>query len=146
MSSVDKLLDMLSQAGYSHTKPREIVLQVMTSTQGCLSPQQVLERGQAIYPRLGLATVYRTLEILHAAGIVRRIHQDDDCHSYALAEKDHGHHIICALCHQAIEFDGCDLHDMFASVSAQTGFVIQQHWLELFGICPSCQQIKDGEI
>jgi Fe2+ or Zn2+ uptake regulation protein len=100
-----------------------------------------------------LVTVYRTLEILHGLGLVRKLHLEAGCHTYALSligprgevrgGHDHGHHIICRDCGRAVEFEGCDLGDIIATVEAQTGFQVREHWLELFGVCPECRGTTD---
>jgi Fur family ferric uptake transcriptional regulator len=72
--------------------------------------------------------------------VLRRMHRDDGCHSYALAQAAHGHHLICLSCNQVVEFDGCDLDALFKSVARKTGFRIEGHWLEAFGLCPKCQK------
>ncbi len=58
-------------AGFKLTLPRQAVLEVLESSDGHLTPAEVLERAQAIYPSLGRATVYRTLEVLTNLGVVR---------------------------------------------------------------------------
>jgi Fe2+ or Zn2+ uptake regulation protein len=75
-------------------------------------------------------------------GLVRKVHLADGCHSYALVEKTHGHHVICTSCQQLIEFEGCDLSAVLVSVERQTGFAVTDHWLEMFGLCPQCQRAK----
>ncbi len=135
-----RLLRTLADAGYSSTRPRRAVVDVVAEEPGGLSAADILERARRAYPGLGLVTVYRTLEILSSLGLVRRIHMDDGCHTYALAQCSHGHHIICERCHRAIEFEGCELRDLEDNVALQTGFQVTDHWLEMFGVCPNCQR------
>jgi Fur family ferric uptake transcriptional regulator len=137
--NIDQLSRELAIRGYKLTAPRRAVLDVIAGMCESLSPAEIYERGRRRYPRLGLVTVYRTLDILVEAGVVRRMHHDNGCHSYALAQAAHGHHLICSSCNQVIEFDGCDLDELFTSVARKTGFRIEGHWLEAFGLCPKCQ-------
>ena len=136
----EHLLRALVDAGYSSTRPRQAVITVIANASGYLNPLQILECACRFYPHLGLVTVYRTLDILAEMGLVRKVHLADGCHSYALAEKAHGHHIICEACKQVVEFEGCDLSSVLATVERQTGYEVKQHWLELFGLCPACRQ------
>ena len=92
--------------------------------------------------RVSRATVYRTLEILEQMGTIRRVHLEDGCEAFAPTAIEHGHYLICANCQTTIEFEGCDLGQMLNRVAAQTGFKIEQHWLELVGQCPKCQKKK----
>ncbi len=137
--SLDQLRQALSTRGYKLTAPRRAVLDVVAGMCESLSPAEIYERARRRYSRLGLVTVYRTLDILVEVGILRRIHLEDGCHSYALAQAAHGHHLICSKCKEVIEFDGCDLDGLFKTVARKTGFRIEGHWLELFGRCPKCQ-------
>jgi len=137
--NTDQLGHELAIRGYKLTAPRRAVLDVIAGMCELLSPAEIYERARRRYSRLGLVTVYRTLDILVGAGVVRRMHRDDGCHSYALAQAAHSHHLICSKCNQVIEFDGCDLDGLFKSVARKTGFRIEGHWLEAFGLCPKCQ-------
>jgi len=139
-SAREHLLQTLIDAGYSSTRPRQAVIEVIANATGYLNPLQILEAAQRCYPQLGLVTVYRTLDILAEMGLVRKVHLDGGCHSYALAEKSHGHHIICESCKQVVEFEGCDLSSVLVTVERQTGYAVQDHWLELFGLCPDCRR------
>jgi Fe2+ or Zn2+ uptake regulation protein len=136
----DRLMAALVDAGYSNTRPRQAVIAVIANASGYLNPAQILREARAIYPQIGLVTVYRTLDVLADLGLVRKVHLADGCHSYALTEKTHGHHVICAACRQVVEFEGCDLSAVFRRVERQTGYVVQDHWLEIFGLCPACRQ------
>jgi Fe2+ or Zn2+ uptake regulation protein len=149
-----ELLDELTKAGYSNTRARRAVVDALVASAGPVSPGSLLEAGRRWHPALGLVTVYRTLEILEQLGLVRKLHLEEGCHSYALStaalradrhdhahgEDAHGHHIICQKCHRAVEFEGCDIDAVIASVQRQTGFAVRSHWLEMFGLCPACQE------
>lgn len=138
-SESERLAQALAQAGYRLTRPRRAVLEVMAASPDTLGPMEILSRARRLYPKVGLTTVYRTMELLADLGLARRVHTEDGCHSYALHGVDHGHYLICRSCHQVVEFEGCDLSLIIRTVAEHTGFVIQDHWLELFGLCPNCQ-------
>jgi len=135
----EQLNRALNERGYKLTAPRRAVLDVVAAMRESLSPAEIYERAHRRYPRLGLVTVYRTLDILVEAGVVRRVHLDDGCHGYALSQAEHGHHLICSSCNRVIEFEECDLEGLLKSVARKTGFRIEGHWLEVFGRCPKCQ-------
>ena len=56
-----------------------------------------------------------------------------------LAATGHRHHLICRRCGEAVEFEGCDLSLFLNHVSQQTGYAIEDHLLELVGLCATCQ-------
>lgn len=151
--TVDDLIAALMRSGYSNTRARRAVLQALCEAGGQATPAQLLLLGRFHQPNLGLVTVYRTLELLAALGLVRKLHLDEGCSTYALSPTNvqhahdalsreafhpHSHHVICQRCHRATEFAGCDIEGVIAAVEAQTGYRVRQHWLEMFGLCPEC--------
>lgn len=133
------LVEAFTARGYKLTRPRRAVLKVIADSGATLSPAEIYTRAKKVYARTGLVTVYRTLEALAECGAVRKVHQADGCHSYALASEGHAHHLICDKCHAVVEFDNCDLAGLLKTVQRRTGFKIEGHWLELFGLCPNCK-------
>lgn len=155
----DELLAAVLRAGYSNTQARRAVLEALCQANGQATPAQLLALGRARLPHLGLVTVYRTLEILGRLGLVRKLHLDEGCSTYALSpagmqeDEDesgaavqeghrHSHHVICRRCHRAVEFAGCDIQAIVVAVEAQTGYRVTEHWLEMFGLCPECQAMS----
>ena len=128
----------LRQAGYKLTQPRLAVLSVLEDNDGRLSPYDIHRLGKKIYKRLGLVTVYRTLEILDELGVARRVHTQGHCHGYARAGDDQ-HYVVCRRCDRVIEFPCDGLDKLIASVRRETGYDIDEHLLELTGLCPQCQ-------
>lgn len=121
------------------TKPRRAVLDIIAKSERHLTPAEVYRKAKTKYPRLGLTTVYRTLDLLVELGSIQRIHLAEGCHSYASAERAHGHHLVCTACGRSVEFADCDLDPLMAALRAKTGYAIDAHMLELMGLCPGCQ-------
>lgn len=129
----------LRRAGYRITQPRQAVLQVLQEHEAGLSPEEIHRLGKAIYPPLGLVTVYRTLEILDELGLARRLHGGEHCQRYASAAPEQ-HYLVCESCHRVIEFPCRGLDILIGAVQEQTGFRVTEHLLELRGICPECRR------
>jgi len=136
------MLRALSEAGFSDTRARRAVVHALCDAQTGATPADLLARGRSVHAGLGQVTVYRTLEILEQLGLVRKLHQDDGCSSYAASSTGHAHHVICRTCHAAVEFEGCSIDNVLRQVSARTGYSVDSHFLELFGLCPSCRRKK----
>jgi len=132
----------LRDAGYRLTQPRRAILQVLEENEAGLTAEDMHRRGKTLCPKLGLVTVYRTLELLGELGLVRRVHSEQRCHSYVSAGDGH-HHLICQVCHRVIEFPCAGLDELLQSVSVRTGYVITGHLLELTGLCPECSAIRE---
>lgn len=131
--------DSLQSNGYRLTDSRRSLVQIMADTTRALSVIELFDLGRKTHPSLGLVTVYRTLEKLEELALVQRVHRPGGCHTYLRAPQDHEHLLICSLCGEGFFFTGDDLTDLIATVGEQTGFLIQDHWLQLFGICMTCQ-------
>jgi Fur family ferric uptake transcriptional regulator len=115
-------------------------MEVLSEAETPLAPQAIHERGREMHPRLGLVTVYRTLELFEELNLVSRAHHGDDCHGYVLSSPGHRHLLLCHRCGRAVEFPGeDDLDDLIARVEERTGYEVDAHLLQLSGLCPACQ-------
>jgi Fe2+ or Zn2+ uptake regulation protein len=132
-------VESLRRAGHRVTQARLAVLQVLAEQDAGLSPQEIWERGRAIYGPLGLVTVYRTLALLNELSLASRVHSEQDCHAYAAAKADR-HHLLCSGCHRLVEFPCQGLDALVDAVQTRTGFRVTEHLLELTGLCPDCQE------
>jgi Fe2+ or Zn2+ uptake regulation protein len=133
----------LADAGRRITASRRAVMQVLLETEAPLSPQEILERGGAMHPKLGLVTVYRTVTLLQEMGLVCRVHRSDGCHGYVATSPGHRHHVICRKCGRAAEFPGFeDLNVLILQVEQNTDYRVDDHLLQLFGLCPDCQGMQ----
>lgn len=139
MLSEESIVQQLSQRDYRITEPRKAVIRALLEDDGYSSPSEIHLRARAHCATVGLVTVYRTLDLLADVGFVRRIHTEDGCHNYAATDRGHRHHLICRQCGAAVEVEGCDLAPFLSTVSQTTGYVIEEHLLELKGLCLSCQ-------
>lgn len=138
LNTTSKLADQLERAGYKLTPARRAVLQVLEGEDAHLTHAEVLARGQAIYPVLGRATVYRTLEILTGLGVVRPIFLGERGTCFARADGGH-HHLICADCGAVIEFEECTVQELQQELAQRLNFLIRGHLLEFYGLCDQCR-------
>jgi Fur family transcriptional regulator, ferric uptake regulator len=141
--SVGIWLNSLSASGYRLTGARRAVVEIMAASQFSLNPTQVFFEAHQRYPRLGLVTVYRTLEKLEELNLIQRVHMKNGCHSYIAAAPGHQHILICQKCARVEYFSGDDLTPLMETIGAQCGFIIQDHWLQLFGLCQACQSLAN---
>lgn len=117
--------------GYKATPQRMAVLRALAAEQ-----HQSMESIRSRCPRVGMVTVYRTLDLLNGLGIVRRLDLGDGAR-YELAE-DHHHHAICDSCGDISEFDECPLDPQRLPV-ADSGFEARSHSVEVYGTCAACR-------
>jgi Fur family ferric uptake transcriptional regulator len=134
---IKPMANRIQTAGFKLTLPRQAVLEVLESSDGHLTPAEVLARAQAIYPSLGRATVYRTLELLTNLGVVRPIFLGERGVCLTLAEGGH-HHLVCNDCGAVIEFDECTVGELEQELAQRLNFQIRGHLLEFYGLCDQC--------
>ena len=135
----EEILRSMQMAGARLTEPRRAVARVMGEARGWLDAETITSRARRHCPSISLVTVYRTLDLLESLGIARRVHGLAGCHGYARASIADGHFMLCRGCHQVIEFEGCDVERVSRRLARQTGFRVEDHVLELVGLCLECR-------
>ena len=143
----------LNRHGLRLTPQREAVWRLFAaSSRGYTLPEacrELSERpelsGRASRPRqpVGQATVYRVVNALHALGYLRFVHDTDGEHRYLAGRPGHVHHLVCRSCGNAREVRDCDLSTLQKLLASQTGFTVEGHHLEFFGLCPDCGPLPD---
>ncbi|MBS0195973.1 MAG: transcriptional repressor [Planctomycetes bacterium] len=117
------------------TPQREAIRAAMEAANSPLTPKEILEHAQEHVEGLGLATVYRTLNLLAQAGVVQTVEIPGGAPRFELAGKGHHHHFYCRGCERVFELEGCPGN--FAELSPK-GFNLEGHELVLFGTCDAC--------
>ena len=132
-------LARLQGNGYRLTGARRAVVETVAVSSRALTPLEVYDAARGRYPALGLVTVYRTLEKLEELHLIQRVHQPAGCQAFIAAGKGHQHLLLCERCGQVTFFEGDNLNPLITSISKKTGYQIDKHWLQLFGLCESCR-------
>ncbi len=136
-----KVADRLHQRGYRLTRPRRAVLAAMRESERALTPAEIHELSSKHFYRLGLVTVYRTLSLFNRLSLVRQVHLPNGEHAYMLARPGHYHALICRVCGRTVEVAGLEnLPQLIKEVEERTGFKVEDHRMEFFGVCPDCLQ------
>jgi Fur family transcriptional regulator, ferric uptake regulator len=139
----DQVESVLSAHGYRLTAPRAAVVDAVLRHSRPFTAEQLvaeLSAGES-GPRIGRATVYRTLEVLAAIDVLTRIVQPDGHPSYIWGVPGHRHHLLCSRCGTTVTFTACPVDALMNDLSRNTSFQIHDHVLEVFGVCPTCQVI-----
>lgn len=129
----------LRNRGLKLTQARNAVLQVLGAAPDHLRVTEVYRRARRIAPRIGLASVYRTMELLARLNLVRPVHMEHRHRHYARTDKVHGHHLVCNGCGLVVEFSDCRVDRLARSLARRTRFLIDDHSIELYGRCPKCR-------
>lgn len=137
---VENWLVQLQANGYRLTEPRRAVVEIIAGSQHILTPLEVYARARAKSPSLGLVTVYRTVEKLEELGLIQRVHQPSGCQAFIAAAPGHQHLLVCQGCGRVEYFSGDRLEALMSDVAGESGYRIQDHWLQLFGYCSACRE------
>lgn len=121
-----------------NTRQRSAVSALLAEVDGFHSAQDLhamlRERGE----RVGLTTVYRTLQGLADAGEVDVMRPPGGEHLYRRCSEGHHHHLVCRSCGNTVEVDGPAVEAWADRVAGQHGYVDVSHTFEIFGTCPRC--------
>lgn len=130
------------------TTRRELILKVLLENNGKhLSAEEVYNLVKREASDVGLATVYRTLELFLEFDLIQAIDFGDGRKRYefgAQTEKDHHHHhhLICVKCGNIIEVNEDLLEELENRVSNKHNFTVTDHQLKIFGVCSQCNKTK----
>ena len=127
-----------SRAPLRPTRQRLAVLDALESFDDFRSAQEIHEllgdRGAGV----GLATVYRTLQLLADHGEVDVMRTEDGEAIYRRCSDTHHHHLVCRTCGATVEVEGPAVERWTSAIAAEHGFSEISHNLEIFGTCPRC--------
>lgn len=145
----EDLRGKLSERGYKMTPQRKEILQIFVNhpDNHHMSAEDVYNILRENKSEIGLATVYRALDLLSELGILVQVDFGDGCARYELNTADpkvhHHHHLICLKCKNVIEFDEDLLDQLEAYIEKKSGFQILNHEVKFFGYCSECRGKED---
>jgi len=142
----DKFKEMLKAKGLKVTNQRIYVLEALQEADGKhLTVEEIYNIVKKSHPEIGLATVYRTIQILKELNLIDRINFDDGSERYEIAKayepgqkRHHHHHMICLKCGNVFEFEDDMMEALEDSISKKTGFKVIDHEVKLYGYCKKC--------
>ncbi|GAA3019162.1 Fur family transcriptional regulator [Tetragenococcus solitarius] len=141
--ALKKTKKQLHESGFKLTPQREATLLVLLENEkDHLSAEEIFFFVKQKNDEIGLATVYRTLEILTDLKIVDKISFDDGVARYDLRKegaKHFHHHLLCLQCGNIEEIDEDLLSEVEKVVEKQFHFIVKDHRLTFHGICQNCQ-------
>lgn len=139
MTDRTPIVTALDLAGYRLTEPRRSLAALIADQKGHFTAAELVSAARARHVGVGRATVFRTLEVLEEIGAVERLDLPSGEHAYVGCEPAHHHHVVCSDCGQTSEIDDAGLRTVVREISRRTGYRVDTHRLELFGLCPVCQ-------
>ncbi len=140
------LFERLHEKEYKLTPQRRVVMKAfLNHSEDHLSADEVYNLVKQDHPEIGLATIYRTLDLLAEIGILQKLDFGDGRGRYELTggrEEHHHHHLICLSCGKVIGVEDDLLESLEALISRKTGFRIIDHDVKFYGHCRDCLKSK----
>jgi len=119
--------------------PRLLVYQELFNAINPLSPQELYQGLLKKQKRIGLTSIYRSLDLFESLGMVFKIIKGSNM-KYKLCElENHHHHIVCKTCGHVVELDFCDISKWSKKVMESTGYQVTDHQLSFYGYCKECK-------
>ncbi|MBP2642308.1 MAG: ferric uptake regulator, Fur family [Firmicutes bacterium] len=140
---MNDLKSMFRDKQYKMTSQRKTILQAFIDhPEQHLSAEDIYSIVRKGSPELGLATVYRTLELLSELEVLQKMDFGDGRQRYEINETGnlhHHHHLICLSCGKVREFEDDLLETLETAVSLRSNFTIIDHQLKFYGYCGDCR-------
>lgn len=131
-------ISRLKEKGLSVTKQRLSILEALNNIK---KPATIEAIKQHIDKKIDRVTLYRSLSALVGVGIVYQTDFREGVAYFELQQNRHHHHLVCTQCKQKNEFFHCPSIPV-KKIKKDTGFLVQSHVFEIFGLCESCSETK----
>lgn len=143
MNAMEILKEKLKETGFKITPQRRAIIEILLKNDSeHLSSEEIYDLVRIDCPEIGLATVYRTMQLLDEIGAISKLNLDDGCIRYELNlnEEDahHHHHLICKSCGKIIEVKEDLLDNIEDEIQNLYKFNILNHDVKFYGTCDNC--------
>jgi len=137
-----RALAELRGAGHRSGGARTAVVELLAEQDCCLTAQEIFDQLRERDRRVGIASVYRALELLTSMKLVQRLEMGEGTARYepAHADGDHHHHVVCERCGKVAAFEDDELEDALEGLAGKLGFELGGHDVVLRGECPDCRR------
>ena len=124
------------------TPQRQAVLEVLATSDGHPTVDQIYERVRVDLPMTSRATVYKTISLAKEMGVVMELEFSKGSNRYD-GKRPYPHpHVICTKCKQVMDADDLEITNLKQQIIRKTGYRIVNHRIDFFGICPDCQTLS----
>ncbi len=139
-----ELVQFMDRRGLRSTEQRRVIIEQLFGVTDHVTIDQLLESVRAVDPRVGYATVYRTMKLLAEGGLVHERKFGDGFTRYELADAHaHHDHLICLDCGKITEFEEPAIEELQDRIALRHGFLVRDHKHELYGTCAECAKKSD---
>lgn len=145
----ERFKELLKANGLKVTTQRIVILEVLEDRPNeHLTAEEIYECVKEKYPEIGLATVYRTIQLLSELNLIDKLNLDDGFVRYEIGKQGNGvpshhhHHLICLGCGKVLTFQDDLLETLEQKIQSTMNFQIKDHEVKFYGYCEACQKSK----
>lgn len=146
---LNRFRKLLKERGLKTTSQRMAILKVLLAQPDShLTAEEIYDLVKKDWPDIGLATVYRNIQLLSEMNLIDKLNLDDGYVRYEIGDQNqenhhHHHHMICVSCGKVFAFQEDLLDNLEKKIEQTTGFIVSDHEVKLYGHCAQCLA-KDG--
>jgi Fur family transcriptional regulator, ferric uptake regulator len=141
-----QILAALKSRGMRITKVRKQLVEYILNQHEHWSVQDLAEAAQRDLPGVGIATIYRTVNLLVAEGSLTRTIVDRGLARFEVTPSEHHDHLSCVLCGKIVEFENAQIEKLQEKIAEELGFKLTDHRMELFGECKDCRKARRAAV
>lgn len=131
----------LKESGVRITPQRHAILEYLIATMKHPTADDIYKALEDKFPNMSVATVYNNLRVFKKVGLVKELTYGDSSSRFDYATTDH-YHIICESCGKIVDFKYPGLDEVETLAEHMTGFLVNKHRMEVYGICPQCSESR----
>ena len=134
----------LERDGYRLSTPRSVVVETLADLGCIVTAKEIADRLRERGKDVGVASIYRTLELLDRLQLARRVDAAEGVARYEPIDPsgDHHHHIVCEQCGEVVAFEDRDLERAIERLAGRLDYAIGAHDVTLRGECPTCHRTR----
>lgn len=148
----DRFKKLLKENGLKVTNQRIVILEVLEDRPNeHLTAEEIYECVKEKYPEIGLATVYRTIQLLSELNLIDKLNLDDGYVRYEIGKQSndekshHHHHLICLSCGKVLTFQDDLLESIEQKIEETMGFLVSDHEAKFYGYCKYCRKNENQD-
>lgn len=136
--------EYVRRKGLKNTNQRMVILETFLGSKSHYSTEDLYMKLRKEYPKIGYATVHRTLKLFAECGIAIELNFGDGQTRFEpLIADQHHDHLVCTNCGLIVEFTETRIERLQEQIASQHNFKIERHRHELYGLCSNCAKKQD---
>lgn len=136
-ATVERALEQLKNNGVRMTPQRHAILSYLMGSMAHPTADEIYKSLSPSFPSMSVATIYNNLRLFVEAGLVRELTYGDASSRFDADLSDH-YHAICKCCGRIVDFEYPPLLEVERAASKTTGFTVEGHRMEIYGVCDLC--------